>query len=256
MRQRSIIYALFLAIGIILLLSSYIAKASGNLLVGDTSKDLGVVIISLVLVDLLWKLVGGDPLSKEIAELKKYNNLHAVALEGGLEGLILKANDAKTEVDWLEMIKKSQEHIDICGHTLVDIAEKPDWVSALKNRAESGVHIRLILNSPSNPTLPNGINPDIPNLPKMMEDMKFSWNKFTELQNSLPVDKQSNLSVVQIKTDILFINIRRFDEKLYLLHYLYSTLNEYCPVFIFEGHQKQLFKLYLDEFNKIYSHNL
>jgi hypothetical protein len=42
----------------------------------DLCKDFGVVIVSLALVDLLWQLVaGGEPLSREISELRELNDL-------------------------------------------------------------------------------------------------------------------------------------------------------------------------------------
>jgi hypothetical protein len=64
---RSIV---FLSIGGILIISSVLFQ-SINLLIQSILFQLGIVVISIVVINYLWKIAGGEPLSSEIKSLNE-----------------------------------------------------------------------------------------------------------------------------------------------------------------------------------------
>lgn len=109
MRQNhKLIYGFFVVLGVALLLVSYIAHNVLNLpLLGATLNNLGTVVVSLALVDVLWGIVGGEPLAEQIVELKKFNTLYTQAERSGLINLYPDASNSDYNPNWLELISRA-----------------------------------------------------------------------------------------------------------------------------------------------------
>lgn len=118
MRQNSrLIYGIFISIGITLLLLASILRSQNLSLPSDITLNVGMVVLSLALIDFLWKIVGGDPLSQEISQLKKMNILNQDAASTGLMRVLAKADNAEREM-LTNLYKNSRQLIDISGWTL------------------------------------------------------------------------------------------------------------------------------------------
>ncbi len=79
--------------------------------------------------------------------------------------------------------------------------------------------------------------------------MEEAWTKFQDIYNQLPVQFRKNFQVVQASEGGRFhVGMRRFDEKMYIIHYMYSLRAQDTPSYVIEGSDKALFKIYLNDF--------
>jgi len=252
-RSNRLLYGFFISLGAALLLCSYILNSKFPLF-ADVIKDFGVVVISLVLIHLLWNIVGGDPLSEEISQLKKLNLLNQDSDISGLTRLHVKATDI-THDKWLKLIQNSRVQIDICANTLYDITDRVDLLNALVERINAGIKVRLLLNSSDNPVWIYGVDYSHPNLETMKQQMEYSWTKLNQLRESLPVSIKSNLSLVKLNKEQMHVALRRFDDQMFIVHYVYSARTSETPVYVIEGSDKPLFRFYIYEFEHLFEHN-
>ena len=103
--KKRIINLFFAALGIAFLLAAYIFKNKKLELCYDISKDVGIVIISLIILDFLWKIVGGEPLREQIEELKNFNMLFSDSNNSGIKRIWSESKEI-TKEKYEEMISK------------------------------------------------------------------------------------------------------------------------------------------------------
>lgn len=255
MRQRRrLIYAVFGSISLGLLSFAALLHAKDpNGIAADVVKDIGIVIGSLGLVDLLWGFVGGDPLSAQIERLKSLNQLNDDAEKAGLVRVLARSADYRDD-SWVSLVQSSRSAVELSGHTLYQVVEQEEFCNALAAKAREGVQVRVLVNHPDNPALPHGIDRTHDNLRTMREEMAHSWQHFRQLRESLPVDRQKNLEVSRLEHGgVLHAAIRRFDEKLFVVPYLYSKRTPETPLYIIEDSSKDLFKAYIKEFDALFA---
>jgi len=255
MRQRKwLIYAVFGSISLALLSVAALLHAKDpNGIAADIVKDVGIVVGSLGLVDLLWGFVGGDPLSTQIERLKSLNQLNDDAERAGLVRVFARSAEYH-DSSWTSLVQASRSAIELSGHTLYQVVEQEEFCNALVAKAREGVQVRILVNHPDNPALPHGVDPNHNNLRTMQEEMAHSWQHFKQLRESLPLDRQKNFEVSRLEHGgVLHAAIRRFDERLFIVPYLYSKRTPETPLYIVEDGSKELFKAYAKEFEALFA---
>jgi hypothetical protein len=261
MRERKkLIYSLFIACSIALLALAALVKSHNSKdgeqevflnLVGDVLKDVGVVIGALVLVDILWGSVGGDPLSQQIAALAQASRITVDANTTGLYRVHASALEMGSE-NWVRLIQQTRHRIDIVGYTLYDFMEKKAVRDALLEEARRGVRVNVLLSNPSSPALAQNVDPH--KRDTMRQQMTSSLWKLKEMRNSLPPDLKSNLSIRSVvDKGALDIGMRRFDNVMYIVHYSYALSTPDTPVYVIKDENKPLFQTYMRCFDELFS---
>jgi hypothetical protein len=231
-------------------------RAEQHMLWIDLIKDFGVVIAALAVTDFVWKLVGGDPISVEIEQLqqtlseqvqilKRANELTKQAEDMGLCGV--QANRSPDPATWLQLIGNARVSIDLCDLTLKDFAENRDILDALVKAASGGVAIRILMVDPNT----NVMDSLAENSIDTENDTKYTLR---ELSSRLRSDRtrDDRFAVHLLQEKALQVGIRRFDDRIYIQHYLHSRNPSTTPALIVSGKQAPLFKLYVQEFNRLY----
>jgi hypothetical protein len=238
---------LFILIGAIPIIVA--AQLDREQLARDLCKDFGVVIVSLALVDLLWQLVaGGEPLTKEIDELRDLNVLTRQAHEHGLVDLasrrsLLTIKNAVVEAQ----IKNSTSSIDMSGYTLYFLVENPRFVDALIERARGKVRVRLLMCSPDNGDVNATVDESV--LSTMKQQMAVSWDALLRARTTLPEVDRDNFEVRRLRKKSLLTSLLRFDDQITVLPYLLTKYTQEAPVYVVKGADKELFKIYLREYD-------
>lgn len=216
----------------------------------DIAMNAGVVIGSIVLIDVLWGVVGGDPLQMQITELKQMAELSRTGEAAGLQSVA--AYSSTLNVVWLSAFTNARQSIDIAGHTLYDIVEQAAFTALLRARAASGVRIRILINHPTNPAIELAIDPRHPNLEAMHSQMRHTYDRFAELRDSLSSDLRGNLQVVALRWGVLHYSIRRCDDMMSVVPYMYSRRTPESPAYLVVGRDKPLFMAYEQEFDALF----
>lgn len=154
-KRKAFTYALFAAIAVALVFSSYfvrnVLKAAGHSDLADFIADIliqvGLVVGAIALVDWLWGLVGGEPLAAQIESLKKLYELQKDAEHTGITRVYAQAHEISIS-HWTELIKESKSRIDIASETAFEIAEQSCLSDAIVERIKHGVKVRILFNSP------------------------------------------------------------------------------------------------------------
>jgi hypothetical protein len=116
------------------------------------------------------------------------------------------------------------------------------------------VEIRILINHPENEALPPAVDAEYGNIRAMWEQMTHTWTYFNSLRNELPEDVRPRFQVARLRTGVMHIALRRFDESMYILHYLYSQRSADTPVFVIADEEKPLFNTYMEEFGRLFRH--
>ena len=237
---------LFIIIGAIPIIIA--AGLDRDLLARDLCKDFGVVIASLALVDLLWQLVaGGEPLSKEIAQLRDLNVLTRQAHKHGLVDLasrrsLLANGNAAVET----LIKNSKSFIDMSGYTLYFLVENPRFVDALIERARSKARVRLLISASDNAQLDATVDEKV--LGTMKRQMAVAWDVLLRARETLPEGERDKFLVRRLRKKSLHASFLRFDDHINVLHYLLAKYTEETPMYVVRGTDTPLFKTFMEEY--------
>lgn len=156
--------------------------------------------------------------------------------------------------DWLELIRKTKFRIDVAAEAFFELANQSSLVDAILERIiKEKVTVRILVNSPENlkEWFAAYKNPDLHGMLLRMEEAKEATQT---IYYSLPPKDRPYFQVVQVLEGgrRLHVAIRRFDEKLYVLHYMYSLRAQDTPAYVIEGSSAPLFKIYMDEFDSLW----
>ena len=216
----------------------------------DLCKDFGVVIISLSLVDLLWQLVaGGEPVAREIEELRSSNELTRQANRCSLVDVADRRSELlKENASYMKLVESCRSHVDISGYTLHVLVAKQSLLDELVRKARHGVKIRILLCSPDNPAVRFAVQEEV--YDGMKSEMDTTWKLLTRARDRLGADEQQNFQFRRLTNRSLTASIFRVDERLSVIHYLYSRFTTETPVYV--ARDRGLFKVYLDEFERLF----
>lgn len=245
-KKNKLVYSLFgLAALVCLLVSALLPDGLASTL----AKDAGVVLGAVLLVDVIWSIIGGDPLSSQIGELRSAHQILLDSSDAGLSRVLSNADDYVG--NWTDHAARAVESIDLAGHTLDQLIDNQAFRSTLRERAERGVLVRILINSPGNPATSHGIDPANDNLAAMEAKMRASYEALCALRDSLPDDKRANLAIHRLAHGhSLRIALRRFDREMFVVPYLFSRTTPTCPLYVLDQ-AGALFTIYNEEFDRL-----
>ncbi|MGH7492632.1 MAG: hypothetical protein ACREOO_09575 [bacterium] len=229
---------IFILLGVLFIAGAYIFQIQGWDLFADVTKDFAVVLLSIVLLDLLWNAAGGD-------FNQARNNLR------GLSKVYLEPEEVDKDISWIDLARKAHHEIDLQGLTLSFLSTNEDFIKVLKERIIAGIRVRVVVMAPDNPIIQKSsgvkhfLYPDT-----LKTQSKTTAEIFERLQEELNNIKpqKGKLTFLLNKTLPMSIAIRRFDDQLFLLPYLWNKNTLNTPVFLIEGSNNRLFQIYVDSF--------
>lgn len=240
MAQRIFVRVLFVLLSLFLISLAYILQIRGQQLFYDVMKDIGVVLLSIVILDIIWRVVGGD-LNEERANqnrfIKVYRTVHEV----------------EKDFSWINLATKSKRKIDLQALSLAYLASNDEFMRAIKEKIIAGVSVRVVLMSPDHPLLEEPME-DLGSFiyPKEIKLLsKTSAERFEKMQRELGdvKSRRGSLTLVLNKSRPMSISVKRFDDELFIQHYEWNTHTINTPMYYFTGGEKQpLFERYVQIF--------
>lgn len=233
--SKGIVRVLFIVSGFLLFLLSYALQLNNYLLLADGVKDFGVVLLSVVVLDFIWNAVGGD-FSREDKQ-------------ASISKVYLSPVDVEKEVSWIELVKKARRRIDLQGLSLHYLATSQGFMEALRERIAAGVKVRVIMMSPASTFANDSRLFMYPENSK--NQCQTSAGIFLALKDELKKAQGiiGKFKIVLSEEIPLSISLRRFDQKLFIIHYV-ATLNtlDTPAYFVEEKANPELFRKYLAPF--------
>ncbi|NUO81087.1 hypothetical protein HUU05_13490 [candidate division KSB1 bacterium] len=235
--SKGIVRVLFVVSGFLLFLLSYVFQLNQYLLLADGVKDFGVVLLSIVVLDFIWNAVGGDFSRKDFQS-------------NGVSKVYLTPDEAEKDFSWIELVKKAKKRIDLQGLTLNYLATKQEFMTALRERIIAGVEVRVVLMSPDNPISNDAQHFLYPEDLKAGSKTSSAIFKRLEYEINGIESKRGQFTLLLSKEHSISIALRRFDDKLFVIHYQLNRHTADTPVYLIrEGENSELFHSYLTSFD-------
>ncbi len=141
-------YFLFLSVGIILLLVSFVLKLLGQEFGYELLLNLGISVTAVTVVEYIWKQTGGDPISKAIDRLRIATSLLR-DLEGtGIERICAERYDSDAKL-WHRRIATASE-VDLMSMCLYrSLLERSELRNTIESAAkEQRTRFRILILDP------------------------------------------------------------------------------------------------------------
>ncbi|MBN2090183.1 hypothetical protein JW964_11230 [candidate division KSB1 bacterium] len=216
--------ALFLVLAHIL--NTYDFKLGYDILI-----NFSFVFISFVLVDILWSVARKD--LRRFKE-KKY----------GLVNVYKNPNNIAHKF-FVDEIRNAKRNIDLMGYTLSYISMSREICQYLKDKLNSGLKVRIVLPSPENLIFNEANN---------FRYLLHPESTKSKLQTSIDIFRefnQPNFELKLVKKCPISYFIRRVDEKIYIIHYVWNIETEDSPVYEIKRENSILFQTYIKSFENL-----
>lgn len=260
---------IFLIIGLLLLGISYLLATNNNptesiKFWASVFQNFSFIILTIVIINFLWQLLGGEPIEKTLNSLKE--------TLGDMRTAVMLLQDSKTtglhrafsisgaygshEV-WMKRLHDSKEQIDLMGYTLFVWTKGENFEEVIKTKVISGLHIRIVIMDDENPSLGAFVNEEqihSLSMNNQKEENRLSKKVFTSIATSLR-GRNNVLGSFQFRTlkkGIITTQLCRTDSRITSIQYLYTVIASRSPLFEVLGNDTTLFKLYISEFDKIW----
>jgi len=228
-----------------------------------TIQNVALIALTIVIVDFLWSIVGGEPVNEAVGELRKtlVDFRKSVRLldeshKTGLMRIVSTSSNADASGAWMNRIKNAKQSIDLMGYTLHVWTRGERFEETMVSLAENGVNIRLLIMAHDNPSLPAFVNSKIQGLTlaHVQEETKAARQAFKSIAAALQgKPAKGNFEVRVLKTGLIVTQICRTDGILTSIQYLYSAVASRTPLLEVHGEDTGLFQVYLHEFDQLWS---
>lgn len=251
--------ALFAAIGVVLLLTAQLVKPAYP----DAKEilfNVGIVATSVSILDLLWRLAGGNPVEKQIESLSvqverlsRSVDVIENAKRIGLLSMHDCAGNYGGKAQWLELIASSNQSIDLMGRTLYEWIRAPELDDMIiKKIMNDGVAFRWLLMSSNNQHLPQ-LEEDGEKIGEAIaKKIAPVCNRLYSIKIKLPIEKQSLLQVRVFDRVPLYCSTIRIDDRYLIIPYLQSVASRNSPLFTLQGQNTPWAIAYDREFNMVW----
>lgn len=258
---------IFLAAGISLLAISYFvatsteAPSTDRLFWSDVASDAAIVLLTVALVTLLWDVLGGDPISKSVVELRSSVFLLLDSKETGIE----RVNPVSSERHygdtnwWTTRLRGARGNVDLMGYTLRVWTRGTDFREELLGLVRHGVHVRLLIMDEENSNLRGLVNESqVPaySVEATLVDIRGMSELFSSIVDELGAqDVPGSLVFRKCADGMITAQICRIDDKMTVIPYQFSVATSQSPIFEIRGSESRLFKSYQREFDMLWDLN-
>jgi xanthosine utilization system XapX-like protein len=247
--------------------------------------SLGIVLVAVVAVEFVWSLLGGEPLSTAVDNLRSVNSnierstvdieaatgqlqhditrlrssvrLLEASYASGLRWATANSGDWGSWEDWMALLRSGKNEVDLLGHTLQSWRAGKDLKRTIVDLAKSGCQIRVVTMDLENSELGSAIEAGLLDVISI-EETRSSLAKTLEFfsQVSKEVGEAEGLTgSFEIRTlhhGQPPFHMVRVDQRMLALPYLSSIAASSSPLLDIEGRDSSLYRAYLADFDAIW----
>ncbi len=223
--------------------------------------NVSFVIITIVLVNFIWGLLGGEPTENLLIKLRSSISLLSDSEKSGIVRVIPTSGDFGTHRDWLERLEMARSNIDLLGFTLHVWTRCDGFEDALFKLICSGVKVRILLMDENNPHFDALINTSqIKSL--SIESVKSEITIVTELLNALitrishTTNVKGSLEYIKVSNGLVMCQICRIDTTMSVIQYMYSVNTPQNPLIVINDANSKMFMKFSYEFDSLWELNM
>ncbi len=220
-----------------------------------TLQSLGLIVLTIVIVDFLWTLMGGDPIGETLLELRHSVRLLEDSHQNGLRTIKSASSEFGDSKVWMDRLRSADNNFDLMGYTLLVWTKGANFETEFKRLAQQSVKIRVLLMDPDNPHLRAFVNASIPSqtVEGVTQEIKAALNSFTAIYRSLDAKHREHLEIRTLRFGLIVTQLCRTDETLTAVQYLFHAVASRSPLLEISGSHTKLFKVYMDEFEHLWN---
>lgn len=250
---------IMLAIGILLLVICFLIRDVNEVTVKkfiyNSLFNITFIIITVVLVNYIWNLLGGEPVEKLLTKLNESVTLLKDSRDSGLTRLISTSGDYGSHKNWMDKLTSAKKQGDLMGYTLHIWTRGEQFENKLEELVKNGVCIRIMIMSINNQTFNSIINTNqisSLNVDAVKVEVEIVNKLITKLANKIK-DKgyAGSIEIKTIENGIILSQICCVDSNMTVIPYMYSVNTSESPLLEIRDNESKLFKKYQMEFNGI-----
>jgi hypothetical protein len=229
---------------------------------GDILKNTGLTILTVVVITFLWNLLGGDPVNNSITKLdgtlKNFQDsvkLLEDSKVSGLERVLAVSGKFGSHDEWMGRLKAAEKVIDLMGYDILVWTKGENFENEISTLVSRGVKIRVLIMDETNPHLEAFMNlTQITSISinVVKENIKLVKNVFSNIKSSLNHSLQPHLEMKTLKKGLIPMQICRTDNNLTMVQYIFSEIASRSPILVVKGEESSLYKIYQNEFDKLW----
>jgi hypothetical protein len=229
----------------------------------DVLKNIALIVLTVVVVEVLWSLTGNEPVRKAVgdlqetlAELRQSVQLLDDSRKSGLQRVYAASGAAGSHEQWMEHLRDATHSVDLMGYTLHVWTKGANFEETLTHLVASGVHIRILIMDETNRHLDAFINHhQIPGLTpdSVRAELKAARDAFRSVLESISaIDATGTLKLRVLKKGLIVTQIARMDDRITAVQYLYHAVASRTPLLEVFGDKSALFQCYKEEFDSMW----
>lgn len=251
---------IFVLIGVALIIGSVLMQTRKYDVGAAIALNLGLATLALVMIDAVWRVVGGNPLDARIAALDKQVSELASTIrfiEGarrvGLENIWIRQGDFGTQSDWEDLIRGAHHNVDVMARSAFGWTKSRLLKSIVLDRIHrGGVSFRWLLMSRSNRHLALLAEEDGHTSTLLDGKLEAMERLLLDIRRSLPASDRHLFQIKTFEHVPLYFSCVRVDDRWLTTHYLFSRSSDECPLTSLRGADSSWPSMYAEEFNFIW----
>lgn len=255
---------IFLIIGALLLALAYFLQA--NFFLSSAFFNAAFVMLTVVILNILWALLGGEPVTNAIEQLTgSLQQSFKIIRESNAIGVIgLSVSGQFSRNEWAERLRKSQQQVDLMGYTLLTWISTTNFEDEVLKLVQKGVKIRVLILDEINPHFDSFINSHLvgTSLERTRSELKDAREAFETIKQKVQLLNTANSSgdfeLRTAKEGLITCNICRTDANMIVVSYMYWQKAVTSPLLLILQSQEEpnLFQAYQEEFDRLWELNV
>jgi|ERR1044071_1563239 hypothetical protein len=217
------------------------------------------VLLTVVIVNYLWEMLGGEPLSNLVVQLHDSIQLLQDAYKTGVRRVIHPSGTFGDHGAWMARLKQAESQLDLMGYTLHVWSRGEGFEAEVVKLVQRGVDCRVLIMSTSNPNFSAVINDKLAGVTERstLGEADGAEHLFQRIAGQVSglKEKRGSFEVRRVIEGTILCQLCRTDNKMTVIPYLYSAVAARTPLLLAEGSDSGLFKVYADEFQALWDLN-
>ena len=251
-------YVFFLAVAITLLVLYWVFQEETW---APVFLALAAALIAIVLVEIIWKLYGGDPITRAIAGV--YGAIAGLrtstSLLRDLEGTGIERIHAQRGFtafkNWYNLINSAQQ-VDMIGIALRrDWTAREEFVKIVQNRAKERkctFRILVLEPNPESPVTKQRMVEQGDIERRIVADAAFTLRVFDQMRNELDDEAREHIKTKVVRGSNLYCFVIRADDRILVTNYLSHLTGSALPTMEIHGRDTSFFQVFAAEFERMW----